>query len=50
MKEIQSFLGFTEYYRKFIKNFFSIARPLTKLTQKRPYSTGHLNALKVLNN
>ena len=34
VKDVQSFLGLAGYYRKFIKNFSSIARPLTKLTQK----------------
>ncbi|MBW0580655.1 hypothetical protein O181_120370 [Austropuccinia psidii MF-1] len=33
-KEIQSFLGFAGYYRKHIKNFASIARPLYKLCDK----------------
>ena len=34
VKDVQSFLGLAGYYRKFIKNFSTIARPLTKLTQK----------------
>ena len=29
VKDVQSFLGFAGYYRKFIKNFSTIARPLT---------------------
>ncbi|MBW0562188.1 hypothetical protein O181_101903 [Austropuccinia psidii MF-1] len=33
-KEIQSFLGFAGYYRKHIKDFASIARPLFKLCDK----------------
>ncbi|MBW0560700.1 hypothetical protein O181_100415 [Austropuccinia psidii MF-1] len=33
-KEIQSFLGFSGYYRKHIKDFASIARPLYKLCDK----------------
>ncbi|MBW0531372.1 hypothetical protein O181_071087 [Austropuccinia psidii MF-1] len=33
-KEIQSFLGFVGYYRKHIKDFASIARPLYKLCDK----------------
>nr|GEW70574.1 hypothetical protein [Tanacetum cinerariifolium] len=32
--EIRSFLGLTGYYRRFIKNFLKIAKPLTLLTQK----------------
>ena len=34
VKDIQSFLGLAGYYRKFIKNFSTIARSLTKLTQE----------------
>ncbi|MBW0490427.1 hypothetical protein O181_030142 [Austropuccinia psidii MF-1] len=33
-KEIQSFLGFSGYYRKHIKDFASMARPLYKLCDK----------------
>ncbi|GJS19521.1 putative reverse transcriptase domain-containing protein [Tanacetum coccineum] len=32
--EVCSFLGLTGYYRRFIKNFSKIAKPLTVLTQK----------------
>ncbi|GKB37481.1 hypothetical protein Tco_0882423 [Tanacetum coccineum] len=31
---IRSFLGLAGYYRRFIANFFKIAKPLTSLTQK----------------
>ena len=34
VKGIQSFLGFTNFYRKFIPNFFHIVTPLNLLTQK----------------
>ena len=34
VKEVQAFIGLAGYYRKFIKNFSKIARPLTKLTRK----------------
>ena len=33
-KEVQSFLGFTNFYRRFIKGFSHLARPLFNLTQK----------------
>ena len=32
--DVRSFLGLCSYYRKFIKNLASIARPLHKLTEK----------------
>ena len=31
-KELQSFLGFANFYRRFIRNYSSIAEPLTRLT------------------
>ena len=34
MKQFQSFLGFGNYYRRFIKNFSLIASPLFHLTKK----------------
>jgi hypothetical protein len=34
VKDVQSFLGMCNYYRKFIKNFSQIARPLHDLTRK----------------
>lgn len=38
MKQIQSFLGMINYYRRFIKNFAKIAKPLTSLCKKdQPY-------------
>ncbi|GJW32646.1 putative reverse transcriptase domain-containing protein [Tanacetum coccineum] len=34
-KEIRQFLGLAGYYRRFIKGFSKIAKPITKLTQKK---------------
>nr|GEW09740.1 reverse transcriptase domain-containing protein [Tanacetum cinerariifolium] len=33
--EIRQFLGLTGYYRRFIEGFLKIAKPMTKLTQKK---------------
>jgi len=33
-KEVQSFLGLANFYRRFIKNFAKIAYPFNKLTRK----------------
>ena len=33
--QVQSFLGLTGYYRRFIPNYDTIAVPLTNLTRKR---------------
>ena len=35
VKDIQSFVGLATYYRRFIKNFSDIARPLHDLTKKQ---------------
>lgn len=32
--QVQSFLGFANFYRRFIKNYSAIAKPLTELTKK----------------
>ncbi|RFU73004.1 hypothetical protein TARUN_9252, partial [Trichoderma arundinaceum] len=34
VKDVQSFLGFANYYRRFIRNFAQIAAPLSDLTKK----------------
>ncbi|KAG5270294.1 hypothetical protein AALO_G00191040 [Alosa alosa] len=36
VKEVQRFLGFANFYRKFIRNFSSVAAPLSNLTRKKP--------------
>ncbi|GJU49861.1 putative reverse transcriptase domain-containing protein, partial [Tanacetum coccineum] len=33
--EIRQFLGLAGYYRRFIEGFLKIAKPMTKLTQKK---------------
>lgn len=35
-KELRSFLGFAGYYRRFIKDFSKIVKPLNKLTPGYP--------------
>jgi len=37
VKDVQKFLGLTNYYRKFMKGFVKIMRPLHKLTKKKYY-------------
>ncbi|GFV00772.1 retrovirus-related Pol polyprotein from transposon 17.6 [Trichonephila clavipes] len=34
IKQVQSFLGLTEYFRKYIKDYSKIAKPLSDLTRK----------------
>ena len=34
VKDVQSFLGFANFYRKFIRNYSQIATPLTEITKK----------------
>lgn len=34
VKQVQSFHGLTNYYRRFIKNVAHIAKPLTSLTRE----------------
>ncbi len=36
-KAVQSFLGFVDYYRRFIRNCSGIAKPLTELTKNAPF-------------
>uniref|UniRef100_A0A4W5K794 Gypsy retrotransposon integrase-like protein 1 n=1 Tax=Hucho hucho TaxID=62062 RepID=A0A4W5K794_9TELE len=34
LKEVQRFLGFANFYRRFIRNFSSVASPLTSMTKR----------------
>jgi hypothetical protein len=36
-REVQSFLGFCNFYCRFVKDFASIAKPLTQLTRNDPF-------------
>src|SRR5712672_3612474 len=37
-KELQRFLGFCNFYRRFIRNYSHIAKPLTSLTGNTPWT------------
>ena len=37
LKELQSFLGFCNFYRRFIKDYSKIAKPLNQLTGKEEW-------------
>ena len=39
LKEIRAFLGLASYYRRFIRNFASIAAPISDLLQKNQQAT-----------
>ncbi len=39
-RELQSFLGFTNFYRKFIKNYSKVVKALTALTGLAPLEMG----------
>ena len=41
VKEVQSFLGFVQYFQKFVKSFSMLSEPLTKLTwNNSPFEWG----------
>ena len=47
-REVQQFLGFTSYYRRFIKDFALIAKPLHKLTERNCVFRWTQSAFEVL--
>ena len=40
IKEVESFLGFANFYRRFIRNFSHTARPLNDLKGKKEWKWG----------
>ncbi|GKA57792.1 putative reverse transcriptase domain-containing protein, partial [Tanacetum coccineum] len=47
--EIRQFLGLAGYYRRFIEGFSKIAKPMTKLTQKKVKFCGAINKKQLFN-
>ena len=48
VKDIRSFLGHTGFYRRFIKNFMAIARPLCNFLAKMSFLNGHKHVRRLL--
>ena len=51
LKEVQSFLGFANFYRRFMDGFASLVQPLIQLTRKDTsflWTLGPHNAFKAL--
>jgi hypothetical protein len=49
LREVRAFIGFTNFYRRFIKDFASIARPLHDLTKKDTPWQWHSKQQKAFN-
>ena len=45
-KEVQAFLGFANYYRRFIQDYASRVRPLTELTKGQSTKSGSGKSMK----
>ncbi len=39
-QQLQSFLGFTNFYRRFIRGYSKVVKPMTQLTGKRSMEMG----------
>ena len=52
IKEVESFLGFANFYKQFIKNFSYIAKPLNELKGKKDWKweKEHQRAFEELKN
>jgi len=48
VKDIRKFLGLTNYYRRFIKDFAQVARPMNMLMKKIRNSSGKRNSRRHL--
>jgi len=51
VSDVRSFLGLANYYRRFVKHFAAIARPLNQLTRKHQHfawTSSHQNAFEAL--
>jgi len=44
VKDVQSFLGFGNFYQRFIQGFVNITAPLTSLTEKTPHGIGTMTS------
>ena len=49
VKDVQKFLGLANYYRRFMKVFVKIARPLHKLTKKKHYIVNETSHFPCIN-
>ena len=50
VRDVQCFLGFANFYRKFIKNYSNIVMPLTEMTRKNKPFTWSSSAAKAFEN